>query len=171
MFLWFKKNGNKHQQVNPDPQDNQTVTAKPDPMGITEEDIEHELAVSPVQFWNSGSSAQDWIGEMYNEQLKKGAFDHLPGKGEAIEISSGDVMSGILKHANVLPDWLTLQHEIRDQIHLLIRSNPKDEHTCIQELQAINKKIRSYNHKVPSTILQKRQITRDNMEQQLQLWL
>ena len=170
MVLWFKKNSNKLQQVKTVPEVEQTVTTKSERIGEPDH-TEEELAVSPVQFWNSGSSAQDWIGEMYNEQLKKGAFDHLPGKGEAIEISSGDVMSGILKHANVLPDWLTLQHEIRDQLRLLIRSSNMDEHKFNQELQELNKKIMKYNNKVPSTILQKRQITKENMEQQLQLWL
>jgi len=170
MFLWFKKNSNKLQQVKTVPEVEQTVTTKSERIGETDH-TEEELAVNPVQFWNSGSSAQDWIGEMYNEQLKKGAFDHLPGKGEAIEISSADVMNGILKHANVLPDWLTLQHEIRDQLRILSRSSNMDEHKFNQELQELNKKIMKYNNKVPSTILQKRQITRENMEQQLQLWL
>ncbi|UVI27542.1 DnaJ family domain-containing protein [Paenibacillus spongiae] len=168
MFHWFKKK-TKHQRDIQNIQHNDTTAVnKP----VSNLDIlSDEPAVSPVQFWNSGGSAQDWIGEMYNEQLKKGAFDHLPGKGAPMDVSSSDVMSGILKHNNVLPDWLTLQHEIRDQLRTLIRSSDKDASKIAIALNDLNKKIMKYNNMVPSPVLQKRKVSTENMEQQLQLWL
>jgi hypothetical protein len=170
MFNWFKKNKNKHQIS--DNQDTPTkVSLEPKPESIVEsEGI--EPAVGPRQFWSAGISVHDWVGEIYNEQLKKGTFDNLPGKGKPIEISSGDLTNSILKNANILPDWLTLQHEIREQLrNLLFIFHNNDKKIIDRELHEINKKIMVYNNKVPSTILQKQKITRDNMEQQFQLWV
>ncbi|MBP3962707.1 DUF1992 domain-containing protein [Paenibacillus lignilyticus] len=130
-----------------------------------------EAAVESRQFWNSGLSAQDWIGEMYKEQERKGAFDHLPGKGKPIEVPSGDMTNSFLKEANFLPAWLMLQHEIRDQLQkLILSSDGGSSGSPESELAEINKKIMKYNNMVPSAILQKRRITKDTMEQQLELW-
>jgi hypothetical protein len=169
MFNWLKKNKNKHLRTDyHDTQTNETPVTKPESIVETES---NEPAVGPRQFWNAGISVHDWVGEIYNEQLKNGAFDNLPGKGKPIEISSGDITNSILKNANILPDWLTLQHEIRDQLRNLLSFHKDDIKKIERELIDINKKIMSYNNKVPSTYLQKRKITRENMEQQLQLWI
>jgi hypothetical protein len=169
MFNWLKKNKNKH--LSTDNHDTQTIVTPvtmPEPIVVPES---NEPAVDPISYWNAGISVHDWVGEIYNEQLKNGAFDNLPGKGKPIEISSGDITNSILKNANILPDWLTLQHEIRDQLRNLLSFHKDDIKKIERELIDINKKIMSYNNKVPSTYLQKRKITRENMEQQLQLWI
>jgi hypothetical protein len=169
MFNWLKKNKNKHlRSDNHDTPTNVSSVTKPESIVGSEN---NEPAAGPIQFWNVGTSVHDWVGEIYNEQLKNGAFDNLPGKGKPIEISSGDITNSILKNANILPDWLTLQHEIRDQLRNLLSFHKDDIKKIERELIDINKKIMSYNNKVPSTYLQKRKITRENMEQQLQLWI
>jgi hypothetical protein len=169
MFSWFQKYRNKQQRIDIDETPASHTASEPESVVGSED---NEPAVNQKQFWNSGSSVNDWIGEIYNEQLKKGAFDNLPGKGKPVDIHEGDVTNSILKNANVLPQWLTLQHEIRNQLQQLIFASGKDaESTISQKLNDINKKVMKYNNMVPSAILQKRQITRENMEQQLQLWL
>jgi hypothetical protein len=170
MFNWLKKSKNKHlRSDNHDSPTNVSSVTKPESIVESEN---NEPAAGPRQFWNAGTSVHDWVGEIYNEQLKNGVFDNLPGKGKPIEISSGDVTNSILKNANILPDWLRLQHEIRDQLrNLLFSIHNDDENKIERELLEINKKIVIYNNRVPSTILQKQKITRDNMEQQFQLWV
>ncbi|QYR19321.1 DUF1992 domain-containing protein [Paenibacillus sp. sptzw28] len=168
MFSWFQRN--KSKQQNADVAKTPTSAfVESEPVVETESD---EPAVGPKQFWNAGISVHDWVGEIYNEQLKKGAFDNLPGKGKPIEVPSGDITNSIFNNANVIPGWLTLQHEIRDELHHLITSlNEKDESLISPKIDDINKKIMKYNNMVPSPILQKRKISRDNLEQQLKLWL
>jgi hypothetical protein len=169
MFNWLKKNKNKH--LRSDNHDTPTIVPiVTKPVSIVESE-NNEPAAGPIQFWNVGTSVHDWVGEIYNEQLKNGAFDNLPGKGKPIEILSGDITNSVLKNANILPDWLTLQHEIRDQLRNLLHSINNDNENIIErELLEINKKITRYNNRVPSTILQKQKITRNNLEQQFQLW-
>jgi hypothetical protein len=169
MFKWLKKNKNKHlRSENHDTPTNESFVTKTESIDESEN---NEPAVSPRQFWNAGTSVHDLVGEIYNEQLKNGAFDNLPGKGKPMEIPSGDITNSILKNANIIPDWLTLQHEIRDQLRNLLTFHNDDLKIIERELIEINKKIMSYNNKVPSTYLQKRKILRDNMEQQLQHWV
>ncbi|GIP36479.1 DUF1992 domain-containing protein [Paenibacillus sp. J2TS4] len=141
-----------------------------DNVSAAESDNE-EKAVRSRQFWNAGLSQNDWIGEIYREQLKKGAFDNLPGKGKPISIPTGDPFNHALKNANYLPGWLALQHEIRDQLHRLLSSNSDNEIGVEHELQVINEKIKKYNTMVPSNLLQKQKITQDNIKQQYELWV
>jgi hypothetical protein len=131
-----------------------------------------EPSVNRQQFWNTGMSQKDWLDELCTEQLKKGAFDNLPGKGKSLEIQSGDVFNSILKHANVLPDWLLLQHEIKEEFRKLLSTLPdSDENKIERKIAEINKKIKKYNTLVPSSTQQKRMIVRDNMEGQYQHWV
>ncbi|SFT07365.1 DUF1992 domain-containing protein [Paenibacillus sp. BC26] len=177
MGFWFRKS--KKQSLSVDtPQADEKPNAKSESKveSAAETETERpESAVESRQFWNSGLSTQDWIGEMYKEQERKGAFDHLPGKGKPIEVPSGDITNSFLKEANFLPAWLMLQHEIRDQLQKLILSSDggssgSGSGSIETELSEINKKIMKYNNMVPSAILQKRRITKETMQQQLELW-
>jgi hypothetical protein len=169
MVFGFKRNKTKHSSVTNEPQstpaDNENGS-KPEPPLEFREDV---ATVQPVQYWNAGTS--DWIGEMYKEQLRKGSFDDLPGKGKPLEIPSGDVTNSILKNANVLPHWLTLQHEIRDQLHDLLSSGDRNEIAIQRELDDLNRKVSKYNGIVPSVILQKRKITKEEMQKQYHQWV
>ncbi|WP_308640062.1 DnaJ family domain-containing protein [Paenibacillus silvisoli] len=138
------------------------------PETAAEEEEAEDTAVSSRQFWNSGMSSQDWISEMYREQERKGAFEHLAGKGKPLEIKSGDPMNSMLKEANFLPAWLTLQHEIRDQLQRLLENDSAG--ITVSALDELNAKISKYNGMVPSPVLQKSKLTRGNMRQQSERW-
>lgn len=101
-----------------------------------------------------------WMDEILKESEKNGEFDNLPGKGKPLNVQSGNVLNSILKNANILPPWLELQHEIRDDIKKLL-DNMNDENinyiNC--EIEKINKKITEYNNKIPTPILHKSYIS------------
>ncbi|SDX09227.1 DUF1992 domain-containing protein [Paenibacillus sp. CF384] len=169
MRFWFRKN-KKQSRSEDTPQADEVVMSE----STVESTLETELAEPAVesrQFWNSGLSTQDWIGEMYKEQERKGAFDHLPGKGKPIEVPSGDITNSFLKEANFLPAWLMLQHDIRDQLQKLVLCTDAGRSGMVEaELTEINEKIMKFNNMVPSAILQKRRITKETMQLQLELW-
>jgi hypothetical protein len=169
MFFWSKKKKKHSPGSNLPITDSETVTA-PEPAAVSESEHE-EPAVSPRQFWNSGASVEDWVGQMYQEQLKKGTFDHLAGKGKPIEVPSGDITNSILKNANVLPDWLAMQHDIRDQLHHLLSDSFLSEERVERELEEINDKIKKYNNLVPNVVLQKTTVNKEDIRRQYQQWV
>lgn len=123
------------------------------------------------QYWNAGMSVDDWVSEMFKEEWKRGAFDDLAGKGKPIEVPSGDVTNSMLKQANFLPSWLTLQHEIRDKLRQWILRLDNDGGTAMdRELAEINAMIGKYNGTVPHHALQKLTITKENAKRQLGQW-
>ncbi|REE67584.1 uncharacterized protein DUF1992 [Paenibacillus taihuensis] len=167
MRFWFKKNKKPIvSEAAPTPAPLETNEVQPDtkPSDMPATDT----AVPSRQYWNSGMSAQDWISEMYREQERKGAFEHLAGKGKPLHVSSGDMMNSILKESNFLPPWLTLQHEIRDQLQRLLETGSAA--ISESELGDINEKINKYNSMVPSPVLQKWKLTRENWRQQIERW-
>lgn len=170
MLNWFRKH-RRASASKTETADTQTSGAI-EPVSDTPAGAElDEPAVNPRQFWNSGSSTNDWVAEIYNEQLKKGTFDDLPGKGKPMQVPTGDITNSILKTANYLPDWLMLQHEIRDELQKLrLNDNSLDEITIGRLLIEINIKIDKYNNMVPSAILQKRKVTHENWKQQIHHW-
>ncbi|MDF2721017.1 MAG: hypothetical protein K0Q59_692 [Paenibacillus sp.] len=117
---------------------------------------------------------QTMIDEAYNECVKNGGFEHLPGTGKPLVIPTGDPLAGLLKNANYLPPWLELQHEIRDELRELLRKHgggssgePQIE---VSELAEINRKVVRYNNLVPTPMLQKGRIHPDTVSKQLQSW-
>ncbi|MBD2861727.1 DnaJ family domain-containing protein [Paenibacillus oceani] len=112
------------------------------------------------------------MDEAIEECALNGGFDHLKGNGEPILIPDGDVLSSVLKQANVLPPWLELQHEIRNDLRAYVSSgrvNPPAPSESA-DLDAINRKISRYNMLVPTPILQKGRVKPDTAEEQLKLW-
>ncbi len=113
------------------------------------------------------------IEEMINDHAKEGGFDNLEGKGKplSMEYLQSDIMDGILKEAHVIPDWLILQHEIRDEIGKL-----KDALTCLGEhelqgeIKRINKMIVRFNNSVPTLMLQRGILFTDNIDYQFERW-
>ncbi|MEK3871916.1 hypothetical protein [Paenibacillus sp. FSL M7-0831] len=76
-----------------------------------------------------------------------------------IKIEEGDVLTSILKNANVQPPWIELRKGNRRGFEAGRRPEAAgggDE----AELEAINQKIRKYNRLVPNSLLQKRTIGR-----------
>lgn len=115
---------------------------------------------------------QHWLDEAINECAQNGGLDHLKGKGKPISIPDGDVLSSVLKEANVLPPWLELQHEIRDDLraYLGIGGATHSIPSKSPDLDSINSKISRYNMLVPTPILQKGRLKPDTAEKQLKLW-
>ena len=60
------------------------------------------------------------------EAMRRGEFDNLPGRGKPLNLdpraSSGDALvAGILKEANVVPEWIELARRIDEQREQLAR--------------------------------------------------
>lgn len=76
-----------------------------------------------------------------------------------------------IKHADVWPNWLKLQHEIRTQLERLMAESqrllPADFGL---RLIAINERIVAYNRHVPNIYLRKPNITSDNWHEQYEDW-
>lgn len=112
----------------------------------------------------------DWMKNVVKEHDEKGGFEHLSGKGKPLKIE-GDILNNILKNANALPQWIELQHEIRDELKKLANSlSMLNEKDIEEQIVKINKKISQYNFMVPSSSLQKNRINRDTIKEQIELW-
>jgi hypothetical protein len=113
-----------------------------------------------------------WLDQIYADYEKDGGFENLPGKGKPIDIKSGDPLMSVLSNANMLPNWLTLQHEVRDAIQaLIIRMDSQAAYEPDDEIKEINKKIKKYNTIVPAPILQKGHLSKESVVEQLTRWL
>ena len=112
-----------------------------------------------------------WLDQIYSEYEKDGGFNNLPGKGKPLDVKFGDPLNGVLSNANFLPDWLTLQHEVRDAMESLIKSLSADpEMNPDLIILEINKKIKKYNGLVPTPILQKGHLSKESIVEQSARW-
>ena len=113
----------------------------------------------------------DWMDEIFSNYAKSGGMDELPGKGKPLDVANGDALQSVMKEAHVLPSWLELQKKIRSHLEQLLRqmeelgSEPVD-----QALEELNCSIRTYNSMVPSALLQKGIITKENIRTQWTKW-
>lgn len=115
---------------------------------------------------------QHWLDEAYDDFVKNGGVDRLPGKGKPLQVPTGDVMETILKNANVPPPWIMLRHEIQsslEQAVRLLRRKPEDQEIDAL-LRDINEKIVALNVTAPSLSLHRRKVTRENAVEQYQKW-
>ena len=112
----------------------------------------------------------NWLNEIYSDYEKTGGFDNLAGKGKPLEVRTEDPLNTILHNANVLPSWLELQHEIRDQIYDFLQ-RPDNKINPNHEINDINKKIKKYNGMVPSSLLQKSVVSKEFIGDQYKKWI
>ncbi len=114
-----------------------------------------------------------WMDEAFAECEKNGGLDDIKGKGKPLEIQTGDALYGVLKNANVLPQWLQLQHEIRDRLIQLEKLIDSGIAAGMDgELAEVNKKISKYNNSVPSHLFQKPLVSKESLKRQLkQYWV
>jgi hypothetical protein len=134
--------------------------------------IKSEVLEDAVQTIASERNLNGWLDQIYTDYEKDGGFENLPGKGKPININSTDPLMSVLSNANMLPDWLTLQHEVRDAIQVLIKQMDADpEVDPDNEIKDINKKIKKYNTLVPTPILQKGHLSKESIVDQLTRWL
>jgi hypothetical protein len=134
--------------------------------------IKSEVLEDAAQTIASERNLNGWLDQIYTDYEKDGGFENLPGKGKPININSTDPLMSVLSNANMLPDWLTLQHEVRDAIQVLIKQMDADpEVDPDNEIKEINKKIKKYNTLVPTPILQKGHLSKESIVDQLTRWL
>ncbi|WP_232699415.1 DnaJ family domain-containing protein [Brevibacillus daliensis] len=102
-----------------------------------------------------------------------GDIKDLPGFGKPLKESylKGDALSNVLKEANYIPSWVDLQHSIRDELKKLVdkKATAHNKKLMISEIEEINKLIAKYNRNCPP-IMQRGQITYENMEQKLETY-
>lgn len=116
------------------------------------------------------SAREGMIESAVDEFAKNGGFNDLTGKGKPIKIEEGDVLTSILKNANVQPPWIELRKEIAaDLKRVADRKPPVAEMEA--ELEAINQKIRKYNRLVPNSLLQKGLVSAANVESACEKWV
>jgi hypothetical protein len=133
--------------------------------------IKSEVLEDAAQTIVNERNLNGWLDQIYTDYEKEGGFDSLPGKGKPLEVKSGDPLNGVLSNANFLPDWLTLQHEVRDAILILInRMEAQADYDPDQEINEINTRIKKYNTLVPTPILQKGHLSKESVVQQLMRW-
>lgn len=149
-IVWHGKSGPKqnpekdHQEVNPLPE--------------AEESSSHRRY-------------NDWMEELISRHEKQGDFANLPGKGKPLQFeddgSFDSTFNRIVKNAGVLPEWLELQKDIHTRIKsTLERRVLKQDITT--EIDQINDRIRLYNRKCPSPLLQKPTVSAETLEQALE---
>lgn len=115
----------------------------------------------------------DWLDEAFEECVRNGGFDNLPGKGKPIEVPTEDPLQTILKNAKVPPPWIMLRQEIQTSIAYTIELMESDPaHPAIDEhIRDINRKIAHLNMQAPSLSLHRRKVDRANLKEQYEKWL
>lgn len=101
----------------------------------------------------------DLIGDILKNDEHQGRIDHLEGAGKPLskEYISGDTFQHfqrIAKDAGYKPYWLTLQHEIRDElIEIATSQEMMEKKELSKKVKRINKKIGIYNRNCPPPFL------------------
>lgn len=116
------------------------------------------------------STREGMIESAVDEFAKNGGFDDLPGKGKPIKIEEGDMLTTILKNANVQPPWIELRKEIAADMKRVIEQGSTAAEADAK-LEEINQKIRKYNRLVPNSLLQKGLVSSANLQKAYDKWV
>ena len=117
----------------------------------------------------------DLIGDILKKHTADGGMDSLEGQGKPLskEYLSGDTFQHfqrIAKDAGYKPHWLKLQHEIRDELILLVEIiSPNPGKELERRLEKVNRKITEHNKSCP-TPLQKGRVSIDNIGAVVDRW-
>lgn len=117
----------------------------------------------------------DLIGDMLSNDEHKGEIGHLKGAGKPLskEYLSGDTFQHfqrIAKDAGYKPYWLKLQHEIRDELTLLVeRKNSIEQNELEVQITKINEKILEHNKACPPPLLKGR-VSSSTIETAVERW-
>lgn len=108
----------------------------------------------------------DWIDELVRDAEARGDFGDLPGKGQPLHLDDSiDMVTRVMKAANILPPWIDLQREIaRDLARILTQM--QSGQNVDDEIQKVNGKIARYNQICPASFLQRSWVTPDNIARQ-----
>lgn len=115
---------------------------------------------------------KQWVDDAYEEFVRKGGLDQLPGKGKPLVVPTGDILTTILKQANVPPPWVALRRELQLQMEqtLQLIEADGDPAQIDEALAAVNRLIAEMNSRSPSLALHRRKVTRDNIREQWERW-
>jgi hypothetical protein len=150
MAMWFRK---KATAAAPPPADPEAAPAPPG----------EPAAQRPHLFVTSGS----WLDEIVAEHQQQGDFDDLPGSGRPLKLDpSFDLASHLLKNASVLPPWLELQKEIRQDLRRLTAMPDPSP----QDFEAVNAKIARFNRSCPVPSMQRSAVRPETVAEQLPRW-
>ncbi|NEN85820.1 DUF1992 domain-containing protein [Paenibacillus elgii] len=115
---------------------------------------------------------QSWIDEAYEDFVKNGGLEHLPGFGKPLTVPTGDAWSSLLKQAKVEHPWVMLRKEIGSLMEKAINRMAKSSFD--PEIDALiedaNKQIAELNRQAPSLSLHRSRISRDNLHEQYDRW-
>lgn len=117
----------------------------------------------------------DLIGDMLKNDPKEGRIDHLKGAGKplATEYLSGDTFQHFQRIANEAgykPHWLKLQHEIRDELTILVElKNSIQQKEVEDRIKKINKKIVEHNSSCPPPLL-KGEVSMNTFKTAIERW-
>jgi|GEM_PF-7039996 len=114
-----------------------------------------------------------WLDEIVGEYEQTALPNPHQGKPIFIEdVHHPDYhLNKLLKNAHVLPAWIELQHQIRDQIgDLLSRLEKLPPGEAEREVERLNLLVKKYNLSCPAAA-QKAPLYLDILEKQYQHWL
>lgn len=117
----------------------------------------------------------DLIGDILKSYSKEGGMENLKGQGKPLpkEYFSGDTFQHFQKIANdagYKPHWLKLQHEIRDQLHIISSIKAQGQSSELTDLMnAVNEKINEHNKDCPPPMFKGR-VTLDSVDRAINLW-
>ncbi|MCZ8524009.1 MULTISPECIES: DUF1992 domain-containing protein [Paenibacillus] len=110
--------------------------------------------------------------DAYEEFVKNGGLEKLPGLGKPLEVPTGDILSSIMLQAKIQPPFLMLRTEIRKHMELaleLLKQDPGSPEIDAS-LDDANKQITELNYQAPSLSLHRRKLTRENLREQYDRW-
>lgn len=114
---------------------------------------------------------RDWLGDIINKDDKNEGKLKGMGKPLSRDILEGNVLDRTVKNAGYLPQWVALQHEVRDRLHkvLPLLDDISSRNEVEEEISSINLLIRKYNSICP-TPMQKMVITFEEVKSQINRW-
>ncbi|MEW5960265.1 MAG: DnaJ family domain-containing protein [Chloroflexota bacterium] len=120
---------------------------------------------APLARPHSEAERQTLVEQRIQEAMAAGVFDHLPGKGQPLDLNSNPYLEpgqelafGLLKNNGFAPDWIERDKEIRREIEALRsrlrsawqRRRDRADVACFEaHLVALNRKIDDFNLIVP----------------------
>ncbi|MFN7250124.1 MAG: DnaJ family domain-containing protein [Anaerobacillus sp.] len=114
---------------------------------------------------------RDWLGDIINKDDKNEGKLKGMGKPLSREILEGNVLDRTVKNAGYLPQWVALQHEVRDRLHkiLPLLEDISSRNKVEEEISSINLLIRKYNSICPAP-MQKMVISFEDVKSQINRW-
>lgn len=117
----------------------------------------------------------DLIGDILKNSEDGGKVDHLAGAGQPLSPSylsenTFQHFQRIAKDACYKPEWLKLQHEIRDELKKLVdeakQLSPKELNKRVKE---VNGRIAKYNRNCPPPFL-KGKVFVEKIQEAVKIW-